>query len=248
MYAPAAEIRATVPARSVDRAGLAVLCLGLCVWTASVSAETTVQGTLAVKSGAFYRGFELVADHRPVLQGQLEVRLASGLYAGVWASRVDFDSDDRRYEADYLLGYQKRWRPWLATDVTLQRYTFDARVHGRRYEWNELQLAAHLGERWTLLVAEGDNWAARGRHTRIAEITYRHPLPRRVTAFANAGRHFADGVLADDFTYLEAGAGWALGAYQLQVVWVDVLGHRNPWRTVDNRWLVSIARQFSARF
>ncbi len=45
-------------------------------------------------------------DNRPALQVGLDYRHASGLYAGTWASNVDYRLPEPDYEIDLYLGYQ----------------------------------------------------------------------------------------------------------------------------------------------
>jgi uncharacterized protein (TIGR02001 family) len=50
------------------------------------------------------------SDESPAIQGSIDWEHDSGLYAGVWASRVDFnDGGEAKFELDTYLGYAHEW-------------------------------------------------------------------------------------------------------------------------------------------
>lgn len=49
-------------------------------------------------------------DEKPAIQGSIDWEHDSGIYAGVWASNVDFnDSHEAKYELDTYVGYATEW-------------------------------------------------------------------------------------------------------------------------------------------
>ena len=68
---------------------------------ASAGIEATITGTTDYD----FRGVSQTADD-PALQGDVNVSTESGLYAGLWASNVDFDDCcDEDYELDWYVGF-----------------------------------------------------------------------------------------------------------------------------------------------
>ncbi|QGU32083.1 TorF family putative porin [Thermochromatium tepidum] len=61
--------------------------------------------------------------HQPSAQAGLDWSGVSGLYAGLWASNVDF-GDDTAAEVDGSLGYRFEFRPGSSVDVGLALYTY----------------------------------------------------------------------------------------------------------------------------
>lgn len=62
-------------------------------------------------------------DHRPAAQASLDWSGTSGIYAGAWASNVDF-GDDTTAEVDGYLGYTVEYRPGYSIDAGLALYTY----------------------------------------------------------------------------------------------------------------------------
>lgn len=61
--------------------------------------------------------------HQPAIQGSLDWAGASGLYAGAWASNVDF-GDDTKAEIDLYAGYFHEFTEMVALDTGLAVYTY----------------------------------------------------------------------------------------------------------------------------
>ncbi|WP_242523160.1 TorF family putative porin [Thiocystis minor] len=55
-------------------------------------------------------------DHQPAAQASLDWSGAGGIYAGAWASNVDF-GDDTTAEVDGYLGYSVEYRPGYSIDA-----------------------------------------------------------------------------------------------------------------------------------
>ncbi|WP_227557066.1 TorF family putative porin [Acinetobacter johnsonii] len=71
------------------------------------SSKGVLSGSLAVLSQYIYRGG--IENDQPTLQAGLEYEHASGLYAGYWASTLNYDaadiSKDHGVEHDFYMGY-----------------------------------------------------------------------------------------------------------------------------------------------
>ena len=96
---------------------LALAVAGL-THTAHADWSATVTGT----SDYLFNGVTQT-DHRPAAQASLDWSGTSGIYAGAWASNVDF-GDDTTAEVDGYLGYRFEFRPGYTLDSGLAYYTY----------------------------------------------------------------------------------------------------------------------------
>lgn len=217
--------------------------LAQCFFTLQVHAEVRLD--LNLKSKPSYRGVLQATDNNPVAQGLLEYVAESGFYTGLWASRLQTDRDGRDVEIDYFIGYQRRFAEWLAVDVTLQRYTYKGAEFGDDYDWNELQVATHLGDHFTLMGATGENWIGREERSHVLEASYRYALSDNITAFATLGQHFAKDVIGDNFAYREVGISTMLAGFGVHCSWTDTSGAEASRSRTDDTINFAVSRRFS---
>ncbi|HEX7037169.1 MAG TPA: TorF family putative porin [Pseudomonadales bacterium] len=222
----------------------AILLLAMLVGAslpAAARAELSARVTLA--SSYVHRGIEY-AGSAPTWQAGLEYR-SSGAFAGLWGARIDVDDytgvDGRDRELDYYIGYGRRLAPGLTLESTLIRYTW----HGRsplNDAWNELQLTAYLGSRWTVTWGVADDWGGWGETTRFLEGTLRHPLPAGLVLDVTAGYQFAERAAGIDYGYAEAGVSAGFEHLVLRVGHTAVQSRaRERFAPLaDNRWVVSL--------
>jgi uncharacterized protein (TIGR02001 family) len=99
----------------------ALLPLALLTMTAApaMAQEMTLYGGLALEYAIepYGPGSENQAD----LEGYVEMELASGIYAGIWAQKSDDKTAD---EVDLYLGYRSETAAGLAWDVSYWRYFY----------------------------------------------------------------------------------------------------------------------------
>jgi uncharacterized protein (TIGR02001 family) len=223
-----------------------------CAIAFDAAAEVDLRLKAAVASNSVYRGLKLTHEG-PVYQGLVEVSGAlspnggadSGWYAGVWASSVDYETDERRYELDFFAGVHMRWSDWIATDTTLLRYTFDEDVHSSSYDWSELQVAAHIYDRWTLLATVADDWIGRAERHYVLEATYRHPLPMQAVGYVSAGHQFVEDVINDEYSYWQIGVTKPFAGFDFSFEYADVIGIKPFGPIAEQQVSFSIARRFT---
>ncbi len=95
--------------------------------TLSSSAFADWSSTVTLASDYLFNGVSQT-DEKPALQGSIDWSGASGLYAGGWASNVDF-GDDTNIEADIYIGYYTAINEAVNLDVGVAQYTY----HGANY-------------------------------------------------------------------------------------------------------------------
>jgi len=101
------------------------LCL-LAMAGGAGTAQADWSATLTGASDYLFNGVTQTG-HQPAVQGSLDWSGDAGLYAGLWASNVDF-GDDTEAEVDGYLGYRFEFRPGYSVDAGLAFYTY----HGGR--------------------------------------------------------------------------------------------------------------------
>src|SRR5262245_34666664 len=130
----------------------------------------------AIASDYVFRGV-VQTDQGIAYQATAEIESARGFYGGVWASRADYSFEERNGEGDWLACWLIRISDAFTVDAGIVRYTYDADFAGEETDWTEVQLATHVHDRWSFLVAAARGWLATDERSYVAEATYRHPLP-----------------------------------------------------------------------
>lgn len=213
-----------------------------CACGTSAYAELKLDLNLATKPS--YRGILQATDNNPVPQGLMEYVADNGWYAGAWASRLHTEFDDRDSQVDFFVGYQHRFSERLAIDTTLQRYTYQGGEFGNGYDWTELQVAAHIGDNFTIMAGVGDNWIGRGERSSVLEASYRYAINDRYTMFATIGQHYAEDVIPDNFAYREVGINTVFLNFGLGISWTDTTGARTASFRTDDTLSLTISRRF----
>lgn len=110
----------------------AALAVFLLASPVCVLAEVSTQVTAT--SDYVWRGISQTLGE-PALQAGIDYEHASGIYAGLWASTVDFfdqndpasdpaDDDEARWELDYVAGISREFKERWSLDVGVLYYTF----------------------------------------------------------------------------------------------------------------------------
>lgn len=102
----------------------------------STSAAAEVSGNVSLATDYVFRGISQTTEN-PAIQGGFDVSGDSGLYAGVWASNVDFDGS---IEMDFYAGYGGDFSEAVSYDVGILRYEYPDDEQGGAPEssFNEL--------------------------------------------------------------------------------------------------------------
>lgn len=121
-------------------AAAAVLAAAGLAFAAPASAEDVdVSFNIGAVSDYVFRGFSQT-DEDPAIQGGIDISTESGLYAGLWASNVDFyDSTDA--EVDAYIGYRTE-AAGFAMDFGLIGYGYVNDPNGSGYNYAEAKIAA----------------------------------------------------------------------------------------------------------
>lgn len=203
------------------------------------SADMHAQLTLA--TDYVFRGLQQTA-HGPAYQGTINYESELGLYAGVWASRVDYarPNDVRSAEIDFFVGYQKRLSPKIAFDLAAVHYAYTGH-QVFNYDWTELQATAYLGDAWALTFSAGDNWFGRDDLSYAAELTYRYPLPADVLLDATIGHVKLDHFFEDNYSFGEIGVTKSFGDFTARIAYSTTNSGADQFGGVaKDRWFASV--------
>lgn len=213
--------------------------LGLALGAGTAVAEIDLSVTVA--TDYLHRGLEQTLSG-PAYQAAAEYRHESGWFAGLWASRVNFEPfDDRRLELDYYGGYGRRLSPQLALEAAVIRYDYRGTAP-HDYDWTELQATAYLGDRLSITAAVADNWWASDRRTQLLEATLRQPLPAALTVDATLGRQFGRDAVGTDYDFGQVGLSRPVGrlVVRLGYAWTDADARARFRPLTGQRWVASV--------
>jgi len=89
----------------------------------STSAMADLSATVTAASDYTFNGVSQT-DNGPALQGSFDYSQASGLYAGTWASNVDFAGEDTNLEWDFYVGQYLELNDTVSVDAGIAHYTY----------------------------------------------------------------------------------------------------------------------------
>ena len=119
----------TATQRTILAASLWMLGTGL---SSAGASELTLSGDVTFASDYAFRGISQT-EEAPALQGGLSLSTASGFYASVWGSNVDFLAEGTR-ELDVMLGWSGAINDDWSTDVGIMRYGYpNAEIDGSNF-------------------------------------------------------------------------------------------------------------------
>jgi len=151
-------------------------------------------GSVAIATDYIWRGISQT-NNGAALSGSVDYGHSSGLYAGVWASNVDFDGDDdSKIEIDVYAGYSGEFQG-VGFDVGVLHYEYTSESHNN---FDEVYLGLSYGFLGIKVSHSDDGFAESGDAT-YYEAHADFELPWGVGLGLHAGRYeLEEG--ADDYT------------------------------------------------
>jgi uncharacterized protein (TIGR02001 family) len=196
---------------------------GLLAATGVANADVTA--TVTAASQYDFRGITQSAKD-PAIQASVDYAHASGLYAGIWGSNVDFAPGSKpSLEVDFYGGYKKSLESGVGFDVGGVYYTyFDNPTPGVNY----VELYAGASYQWVstkLFFSPDYGGKSTAGNTEAWYISgdASIPLPKDFTLLAHVGYSFGDywKNLAKEYVDYSVGVGYTLGKFNLALKWVD---------------------------
>ena len=137
---------------------LSMLCLAASALTTtsamaweSADGQFSTSASVAMSSDYVWRCYSQT-DNEPAISGSFDLGHSSGLYAGTWASNVDF-GDETCMEIDIYAGFASEiGDTGISYDVGILRYIYP----DEDYDWNEVYLSLGFGPFSVSVAHSGD--------------------------------------------------------------------------------------------
>ena len=193
--------------------GLAAVALSL----SAFAAQAEITGTVTAVSDYDFRGITQSAQD-PALQGSVDFAHESGLYAGIWASSVDF-GDDAEYEIDYYGGF--RGGEDITYDVGGIWYSYPST--DAQYDYGEIY--AGVGYKWVSgKISYSPDYGSVGESAFYYEANGTYELPANFGLTAHLGYSdgdYWDAVYGDSYMDWSVGVTYALSHFNFGLKWID---------------------------
>lgn len=200
---------------------------------------SSVSWEISAVSDYLFRGASQT-DEKATLQGSLTWTAASGVYAGAFASGVDFGTDSPDVEVDYFVGYGFAASDKLDIDVLINRYTYPGASDSN---YNELITTATFAGNSALSVGyTNDVWGSDTDGWYFG-LSHDWSLPSDFTLSANVGRSvFRDSAVAEDYTDWGLAVSRSFGPADISLGYfgVDGKGRDNFGHLADSRLLLTV--------
>ena len=168
--------------------------------------DVVVYATLV--SDYVFRGFSQTRE-KPAVQLGVELDHPSGVFAGLWASNVEFPragpiEDRRDVELDLYVGYGRSLGGTWAASASVSRYEYPGGGDEIDWDYTEFGVALHR-ENAALAASYSDSAFGSGAEGLAIELSDRWMLPKGVELTAGVGFSDLEAVFLEDYVY------WNLG-------------------------------------
>lgn len=220
------------------------VALSIALSTAAPLAEAEgFSGSATLTSDYVFRGLSQT-DEGAALQAELRFDHASGFYAGLWASNVDFGPGASGIEYDTFVGYATPIGDGVNLDLQLVRYNYSGIDGGNDLEYNELLVNFGFGEHITTTLGWSNDVFATGDSGLYLGLGGSYPLSEKLALTGGVGRY----ALPDDADYFDWNVGLAWDAspatLALQFIGTDSDARRTFGKIADNRIVGSVTFSF----
>ena len=173
---------------------LSALCLATTTLMAASSVmawesedgQHSTSANVAMTSDYVWRGYTQT-DNAPAISGGFDYGHASGLYAGTWASNVDY-SDDASTEIDIYVGYANEiGNTGVSYDFGILRYIYA----GEDYSYNEAYASVGYSY-FSAAVAHSSNSSYHSDTATYYSVGFDYDLPMGVALSAGYGYYDYD--------------------------------------------------------
>ncbi len=198
-----------------------------------------VTWSIAATSDYVWRGSSQ-SDENPTGQAGLTFNIPGGVYAGAWASGVDFGGHDPKAEVDYFVGYNVDFSDSVNFDVMVNRYTYP---DAAGLNFAELITKTTFAKNYSLTVAYTNDFGGSDGRGLYYAGGASFGLPNDYSIDLSLGRStFEDKVGYEDYTDWSAGVSksWGLVSASLGYHGTDGNGRDNFGRLADNRLVLTL--------
>jgi len=136
--------------KTINKTALASSLLLLSSIVAAADQPFSIAGNISLTTDYVFRGVSQTLED-PAIQGGFDLNHESGIYAGIWASNVNFGSNDPAHlELDYIVGFGNELSNGLSYDLAYIYYTYPGVDDNLNYDFGEFK----LGLGYQMLSAE----------------------------------------------------------------------------------------------
>lgn len=217
--------------KNVMTSGLLVCSLGAVAADEAVAPApaVTFSGNVALTTDYTFRGISQTNEN-PAIQGGFNVNHASGFYAGVWGSNVDFNEDETggvdgaTLELDLFGGFAGKFgASELGYDVGVIGYLYPGADDSRNYDYTEV----YAGLTYSMFSAKyyySPEFFAETGSAGYIDLTVNVPLPNDFGFIAHVGhQNISDNALfgAPDYTDFRIGVNKKFAGFGFDLSYVD---------------------------
>ena len=195
--------------------------------------------SLAAVSDYTWRGVSQ-SDENPTGQVGLTYTSPVGVYAGAWASGVDFGAGSPDFEVDYFVGYNVDFSDSVNFDVLLNRYTYP---DAAELNFNELITTTTFADTYSLTVAYSNEFGGEDTNAWYVAGGASWGLPHDFSLDASVGRSMFEDDYSEDYTDWSLGVSrsWGLVSASLAYVGTDGNGRDIFGDVADDRLVLSLS-------
>ena len=178
-------------------------------------------------------------DEKPTVQADFNYTTSAGLYAGIWASGVDFGDSKPDFEFNPYIGWNTDVSDAVNFDAMLVRYVYpDAAANN----YNELITTTTLAETYALTVAYSNNVWNTDTDGWYVAVGRECELPQEFTLAGNVGYSTFKDDVAEDYADWSLGVSRAFGPATIGLTYhgTNSRGEYNFGETADDRVVLSV--------
>jgi len=204
-----------------------IACLGIALVLIPSCVQAQGLGAVAMfASNYVYRGYSKSANS-PSFRVNLDYDHASGLFGGLWLSRVDFADHGFPSRANLeffpYLGFHYELAESWRFEASIGRYLFDGKIGGRGSDYNEYSVAAHYRDWVSLRVDVADQIYNRAGAAANFEVSARYPIAADWTVSGGFGYNHATPAMEYATLYWNLGISWFFPYGSVDVRYVDAV-------------------------
>lgn len=179
------------------------IALGTATSATAAEGGVSASANLGVVSDYKFRGISQT-DGSPAVQGGVDLDFGNGLYAGTWASQVDFayGDDETSIEQDFYAGYAGEISSTVSYDVGYIYYAY----HGSDWDedYQEVYGSVSISDLTLGLAYSDDYWAATGAfYYPYAEYSFALPADMSLDLHVGANVFDEEGFLFEADSYID---------------------------------------------
>ena len=207
-------------------------------FVAQAEEESPIAWEVTGVSDYVFRGASQT-DEKPTLQGDFSYTTSAGLYAGVWASGVDFGDEKSDLELNPYIGWNTDLSETVNFDAMLVRYVYpDAGSNN----YNELVTTTTFAETYSATVAYSNNVWNTDTDGWYLAVGGEWALPQEFSLNAGVGDNTFKEDVAEDYVDWTVGVSRAFGPATVGLAYVGTnsRGEYNFGETADDRVVLSV--------